>query len=74
MRAEPSQQDPRPAEPARRAPLPPAERRRRIREFWIGVVLIAAVGALLLVPPITGLTQGVGDSACSCSSTRSSSS
>jgi two-component system nitrogen regulation sensor histidine kinase NtrY len=62
MRAEPSQQDPRPAEPARRTPLAPAERRRRIREFWIGVVLIAAVGALLLVPPITGMTQGVGDS------------
>jgi len=44
------------------APLPLAERRRRIREFWIGLVLIAAVGALLLLPPITGLTQGVGDS------------
>jgi two-component system, NtrC family, nitrogen regulation sensor histidine kinase NtrY len=48
--------------PASGAPLPPAERRRRIREFWIGVVLIAAVGALLLLPSITGLTQGVGDS------------
>ena len=43
-------------------PLPAAERRRRIREFWIAVVLIAAMGALLLLPPITGLTQGVGDS------------
>jgi two-component system nitrogen regulation sensor histidine kinase NtrY len=43
-------------------PLPPAERRRRIREFWIGLVLIAAVGGLLLTQPITGLTQGVGDS------------
>jgi two-component system nitrogen regulation sensor histidine kinase NtrY len=43
-------------------PLPPAERRRRIREFWIGLVLIAAVSGLLLMQPITGLTQGVGDS------------
>ncbi|HEY5658204.1 MAG TPA: ATP-binding protein, partial [Myxococcota bacterium] len=43
-------------------PLPLAERRRRIREFWIGLVLIAAVGGLLLVQPITGLTKGVGDS------------
>ena len=33
-----------------------------MREFWIGVVLIAAVGGLLLLPSITGLTQGVGDS------------
>ena len=39
-------------------PLPPAERRRRIREFWIGLVLIAAVGGLLLTQPISGLTQG----------------
>jgi two-component system nitrogen regulation sensor histidine kinase NtrY len=45
-----------------RPPLPLAERRRRIRELWIGVVLIAAVSALLLLPSITGLTQGVGDS------------
>jgi two-component system nitrogen regulation sensor histidine kinase NtrY len=59
MEAEPA----RPETPAAaRAPLPPGERRRRIRELWIGVVLIAAVGALLLVPPITGLTKGVGDS------------
>jgi two-component system nitrogen regulation sensor histidine kinase NtrY len=43
-------------------PLPAAERRRRIREFWIGLVLIAAVAALLLLPSISGLTQGVGDS------------
>jgi two-component system nitrogen regulation sensor histidine kinase NtrY len=47
----------RPAEP-----LPPAERRRRIREFWIGLVLVAAVTALILLEPLTGLTQGVGDS------------
>ena len=45
-----------------RPPLPPAERRRRVRELWIGVVLIAAVGGLLLLPSISGLTQGVGDS------------
>jgi len=43
-------------------PLPELERRRRLREFWIGVVVAAAVGALVLLPPITGLTQGVGDS------------
>ncbi len=43
-------------------PLPPAERRRRIREISIGVVLIVVVCALLLMPSITGLTQGVGDS------------
>ena len=42
--------------------LPPAERRRRIREFWIGLLLIAAVAALLRLPPLGGLTQGVGDS------------
>jgi two-component system nitrogen regulation sensor histidine kinase NtrY len=44
-----------------RAPLPEAERRRRIREFWMGLTLMAAVGALLIVPPLNGLTQGVGD-------------
>jgi len=44
------------------SPLPELERRRRLREFWIGVVVAAAVGALVLLPPITGLTQGVGDS------------
>ena len=43
-------------------PLPPAERRRRIREFWIGLVLVAAVVGLLLLQPVTGLTKGVGDS------------
>jgi two-component system, NtrC family, nitrogen regulation sensor histidine kinase NtrY len=43
-------------------PLPPAERRRRIREFWIGLVLIAAVAGLVMLQPLTGLTQGVGDS------------
>jgi two-component system nitrogen regulation sensor histidine kinase NtrY len=59
MTAEPERPE---TPPAPRAPLPPGERARRIRELWIGVVLIAAVGALLLVPPITGMTQGVGDS------------
>ncbi len=48
--------------PGARPPLPLAERRRRVREFWIGVVLIAAVSGLLLLPSITGLTKGVGDS------------
>jgi two-component system nitrogen regulation sensor histidine kinase NtrY len=33
-----------------------------VRELWIGVVLIAAVGGLLLLPSIKGFTQGVGDS------------
>jgi two-component system nitrogen regulation sensor histidine kinase NtrY len=45
-----------------RLPLPPAERRRRIRELWIGIVVVVAMGLLLLLPPISGLTQGVGDS------------
>ena len=45
----------------RRVPLPKAEKRRRIREFWMGLVLVAALGALLLLPPITGLTKGVAD-------------
>ena len=50
-------------EPAGERPeLPPAERRRRIREFWIGIVLVVAMALLFLLPPITGLTQGVGDS------------
>jgi two-component system, NtrC family, nitrogen regulation sensor histidine kinase NtrY len=43
-------------------PLAPAERRRRIREFWIGLVLVAALGGLILAQPISGLTKGVGDS------------
>jgi two-component system nitrogen regulation sensor histidine kinase NtrY len=49
-----------PAEPP--APLSAAERSRRRRELWISVVVAAVVGALLLLPPIAGLTQGVGDS------------
>jgi two-component system nitrogen regulation sensor histidine kinase NtrY len=54
--------DPEPPEPRPERPLPPAERRQRMREFWIGVVVAAMLGALLLLPPIAGLTQGVGDS------------
>ena len=44
--------------PGARPPLPLAERRRRVREFWIGVVLIAAVSGLLLLPSITGPHAG----------------
>jgi two-component system nitrogen regulation sensor histidine kinase NtrY len=55
---DPRDLEPRPAKP----PLPVAERRRRVREFWISVVVAAVLGALLLLPPITGLTRGVGDS------------
>jgi two-component system nitrogen regulation sensor histidine kinase NtrY len=52
-----------PRDPAREAAaLPAAERRRRIREFWIALILIAAVAGLLLLQPITGYTRGVGDS------------
>jgi len=50
------------SEPRGPKPRSPAESRRRPREFWINIVLAAVVGALLLLPPITGLTQGVGDS------------
>ncbi len=57
----PRDQSPLPA-PGSRPALPLAERRRRVREFWIGVVLSAAVSALLLLPSIKGLTKGVGDS------------
>src|SRR5262245_54981459 len=50
------------ADPERlRLPLPAAERRRRIRELWIAIVLVVAMGLLLLLPPISGLTQGVAD-------------
>jgi two-component system nitrogen regulation sensor histidine kinase NtrY len=51
---------PRPDPP--REPLPPGERRRRIRELWIGILLAVAMGLLLLLPPISGITQGVADS------------
>jgi len=43
-------------------PPPPAERSRQTRELWLSLVLAAVLGALLLLPPIAGLTQGVGDS------------
>ena len=42
--------------------LPEAERRRRRRELWISVTVFALLAALLLLQPIAGLTQGVGDS------------
>jgi len=42
--------------------LPAAERRRRLREFWITVVVLAVIAALLLLQPLSGLTQGVADS------------
>ncbi|MEE9608217.1 MAG: ATP-binding protein [Myxococcota bacterium] len=42
--------------------LPPAELRRRRRELWISAAVVAALGALVLLPPISGLTEGVGDS------------
>jgi len=51
-----------------RPPLPLAERRRRVREFWIGVVLIGAVSGLFAAAldqrphPGRGATAG-----CSCS-------
>jgi two-component system nitrogen regulation sensor histidine kinase NtrY len=44
------------------APPPLRKRARRTRELWIVLILIAAVGALLLLPTITGLTRGVADS------------
>jgi two-component system, NtrC family, nitrogen regulation sensor histidine kinase NtrY len=53
---------PPPRDDETRAPLPPGERRRRIRELWMGIALVVAMGLLLLLPPISGLTQGVGDS------------
>ncbi len=62
MRAEPSGGEPALHDSTPRKLLPLAERRRRIRELWIGILLIAALGALLLVPPFSGLMQGVGDS------------
>ena len=45
------------------APLPSAaERSQRMRELWISMVVAAVLGALLLLPPIAGRTQGLGDS------------
>ena len=38
------------------------ERRRRLREFWITVVVLAVIAALLLLEPLSGLTRGVADS------------
>jgi len=60
----PETRNPAPGPPAKtkREPLPPAERRRRIRELWIGILLVVAMGLLLLLPPISGITQGVADS------------
>jgi two-component system nitrogen regulation sensor histidine kinase NtrY len=42
--------------------LPPAERRRRRRELWISAAVIAVLAVLVLLQPITGLTQGVANS------------
>ena len=45
------------------AGAPPRRRGRvRVRNLWFALVLIGAVGALLTLPTITGLTQGVADS------------
>ncbi len=44
------------------APLPPAERRRRVRELWLIGLLVAVLAALLLQQPLGGLVEGVGDS------------
>ena len=60
--------EPQPSDPPRtppasdRAQLTPEQHRRRRREFWITVVVLAFVAALLLLQPLSGLTQGVGDS------------
>jgi len=58
----PSEEPPSRDAGAESAPVARSEGRRRLRDFWLAVVLAAGVGALLLLPPITGLTQGVGDS------------
>jgi two-component system nitrogen regulation sensor histidine kinase NtrY len=60
--------DPQPSGPPHTPPasdrelLTAEQRRRRRREFWITVVVLALVAALLLLQPLSGLTQGVGDS------------
>jgi two-component system nitrogen regulation sensor histidine kinase NtrY len=54
-----------PSRPLRDEPesgLTVVERRRRLREFWITVVVLAVIAALLLLQPLSGLTQGVADS------------
>ncbi len=49
-----------PADP--RLPLAPAEVKRRRRETYISVLVIGMITALVLLPSLSGLTQGVGDS------------
>jgi two-component system nitrogen regulation sensor histidine kinase NtrY len=57
-----SREPKRPHSEAPESVLPAAERRRRLREFWITVVVLAVIAALLLQQPLSGLTQGVADS------------
>jgi hypothetical protein len=57
-----SREPKRPHSEAPESVLPAAERRRRLREFWITVVVLAVIAALLLLQPLSGLTQGVADS------------
>jgi len=45
-----------------RVPLPPAEVARRRREITISVLVVGMIIALVLLPSLAGLTQGVGDS------------
>ncbi len=50
------------ADPTLTSELPLAERRRRRREISIGLVVLAVILALVVLQPLAGATQGVGDS------------